>query len=73
MPSVALGTGADASGVLLERTADLSMLAECLEGVERSVRGHVLLVGGEAGSARRRCCGGSLPISRSRMRSSKPA
>src|SRR5215217_2114776 len=49
MPSVALDTGAGASGVLLERAAELSMLLDCLEAVERSSRGQVLLVGGEAG------------------------
>jgi DNA-binding CsgD family transcriptional regulator/tetratricopeptide (TPR) repeat protein len=49
MPSVALGTDAGASGVLLERAAELSMLVDCLEAVERSSRGQVLLVGGEAG------------------------
>jgi AAA ATPase domain len=49
MPSVAPGTGAGASGVLLERGAELAMLADRLEAVEHSPRGHVLLVGGEAG------------------------
>src|SRR6187397_545056 len=49
MPSVALGTDAGASGVLLERAAELSMLVGCLEAVGRSSRGQVLLVGGEAG------------------------
>ena len=49
MPSVALGTDAGASGVLLERAAELSMLVDRLEAVERSSRGQVLLVGGEAG------------------------
>jgi DNA-binding CsgD family transcriptional regulator/tetratricopeptide (TPR) repeat protein len=49
MPSVALGTDAGASGVLLERAAELSMLVDCLEAVGRSSRGQVLLVGGEAG------------------------
>jgi predicted ATPase len=49
MPSVALDTGADAPGVLLERGAELSTLSECLEAVGRGGRGHVLLVGGEAG------------------------
>jgi predicted ATP-dependent serine protease len=34
---------------LLERGAELSMLVDCLEGVERSARGQVLLVRGEAG------------------------
>ncbi|HEU4400015.1 MAG TPA: ATP-binding protein, partial [Actinomycetota bacterium] len=36
-------------GVLLERAAELSMLADRLEAVERSSRGQILLVGGEAG------------------------
>jgi DNA-binding CsgD family transcriptional regulator len=49
MPSVALGPGAGASGVLLERAAELAMLADRLDAVERSARGQVLLVGGEAG------------------------
>jgi DNA-binding CsgD family transcriptional regulator/tetratricopeptide (TPR) repeat protein len=49
MPSVALGTDAGASGVLLERAAELSMLVDCLEAIGRSSRGQVLLVGGEAG------------------------
>jgi DNA-binding CsgD family transcriptional regulator len=49
MPSVAPDTGAGASGVLLERAAELSMLAGCLEAVGRGSRGQVLLVGGEAG------------------------
>ena len=48
MPLVALGTDAGASGVLLERTAELSMLVDCPEAVERRSRGQVLLVGGEA-------------------------
>lgn len=46
IPSAAPSTGA---GALLERNAELSMLAESLEAVERSARGRVLLVGGEAG------------------------
>jgi DNA-binding CsgD family transcriptional regulator/tetratricopeptide (TPR) repeat protein len=49
MPSVTLRTGAGASGVLLERAAELSVLVDCLDGVQRSARGQVLLVGGEAG------------------------
>ena len=49
MPSVALGADAGASGVLLERAAELSVLVDCLEAVGRSKRGQVLLVGGEAG------------------------
>ncbi|HEY2956817.1 MAG TPA: ATP-binding protein [Actinomycetota bacterium] len=69
MPSVALDAGADASGVLLERGAELSTLSECLEAVGRDGRGHVLLVGGEAGVGKttlvRRFCrehGGSARI-----------
>jgi predicted ATPase len=49
MPSVTLGTGAGASDASLERAAELSVLVDCLEAVERSARGQVLLVGGEAG------------------------
>ncbi|HEY2959744.1 MAG TPA: ATP-binding protein [Actinomycetota bacterium] len=49
MPSVVLDTDAGAAGVLLERGAELSMLVDSLEAVERGSGGHVLLVGGEAG------------------------
>jgi DNA-binding CsgD family transcriptional regulator/tetratricopeptide (TPR) repeat protein len=49
MPSVAAGTGAGASGVLLERAAERSMLAERLAAVARGSGGQVLLVSGEAG------------------------
>jgi DNA-binding CsgD family transcriptional regulator len=49
MPTVALGSGAGASGALLERGAELSTLAGRLDAVERSARGQVLLVRGEAG------------------------
>src|SRR5919197_5560405 len=49
MPTVALGTGAGASGALLERSAELSTLGDSLDAVERSARGQVLLVRGEAG------------------------
>src|SRR6266545_1238613 len=49
MPSVALGTDAPAPGMLLERGAELSVLADRLDAVERSARGQVLLVRGEAG------------------------
>src|SRR5919197_1755078 len=49
MPSVTAGTGAGASGVLLERAAELSMLAERLAAVGRGSGGQVLLVSGEAG------------------------
>jgi DNA-binding CsgD family transcriptional regulator len=37
------------SSELLERARELSMLGECLEAVQRSSRGRVVLVGGEAG------------------------
>jgi hypothetical protein len=36
------------SSELLERARELSMLGECLEAVQRSSRGRVLLIGGEA-------------------------
>jgi DNA-binding CsgD family transcriptional regulator/tetratricopeptide (TPR) repeat protein len=50
MPSVARAAAdAGASGLLLERAAELSTLADRLEAVERGGRGQVLLVGGEAG------------------------
>jgi DNA-binding CsgD family transcriptional regulator/tetratricopeptide (TPR) repeat protein len=69
MSSVARGTGASASGVLLERSAELSTLDGCLEAVGRSSHGQVLLVGGEAGVGKttllRRFCeerGRSAPV-----------
>jgi hypothetical protein len=37
------------SNELLERANELSMLRECLEAVQRSSRGRVLVIGGEAG------------------------
>jgi DNA-binding CsgD family transcriptional regulator len=49
MPTVVLGTGAGAPGALLERGAELSVLADRLDAVERGGRGQVLLVRGEAG------------------------
>ena len=49
MSLVAPGTGARRPSILLERGAELSTLADCLAAVERSSRGQVLLVGGEAG------------------------
>jgi DNA-binding CsgD family transcriptional regulator len=42
-----VGTGA--SGALLERAGDLAQLTEALADVERTARGRLLLVGGEAG------------------------
>jgi DNA-binding CsgD family transcriptional regulator/tetratricopeptide (TPR) repeat protein len=68
MPSVPPGPGAGAPGVLLERAAELSMLVHCLEVVERSSRGQVLLVGGEAGVGKtalaRRFCDQRRPSAR---------
>jgi DNA-binding CsgD family transcriptional regulator/tetratricopeptide (TPR) repeat protein len=49
MQSVVTGSGARASGFMLERGAEMSVLAECLSAVGQSSRGQVLLVGGEAG------------------------
>src|SRR5919198_2578406 len=49
MPSLARETGADAPGTLLERAAELSVLTDRLHAVERTARGQVLLVRGEAG------------------------
>jgi len=42
-------TTSSTSSELLERARELSMLGECLEAVQRSSRGRVLLIGGEAG------------------------
>src|SRR6266508_4389882 len=42
-------TASNGSSELLERARELSMLGECLEGVQRSSRGQVVLAGGEAG------------------------
>jgi DNA-binding CsgD family transcriptional regulator/tetratricopeptide (TPR) repeat protein len=44
--------GAGRSGALLERANELAALAESLEAVRRSSRGHVVLVGGEAGAGK---------------------
>jgi predicted ATPase len=49
MPSVERPIGVGAPAFLLERDAELSLLAEGLDAVERGSRGQVLLVGGEAG------------------------
>jgi predicted ATPase len=69
MPSLAQETGADAPGTLLERAAELSVLAGRLQAVERTSRGQVLLVRGEAGVGKttlvRRFCqehGGSARV-----------
>ena len=48
MSSAVPRTGAR-GGHLLERAAELSTLVDCLEAVERSSRGQILLVAGEAG------------------------
>ena len=47
----AVTDSAEASA-LLERASQLSALAESLEAVQRSSRGHVVLVGGEAGAGK---------------------
>src|SRR5689334_12488838 len=61
-------TGTDASAVLLERGDELAALGERLDAVERSSRGSVLLVGGEAGVGKttlvRRFCSGVAPAGR---------
>jgi predicted ATPase len=49
MAGVQLDFGAATAGGLLERATQLSALVGGLEEVERSTRGHVVLVGGEAG------------------------
>jgi DNA-binding CsgD family transcriptional regulator/MoxR-like ATPase len=49
MATVRLDFGAATAGGLLERANQLSALVGGLEEVERSTRGHVVLVGGEAG------------------------
>ena len=49
MSHVAVDTGADTPDALLERAAELSTLAQCLDTVRRGSRGQLLLVGGEAG------------------------
>ncbi len=61
-------TTSDTSRELLERASELSMLGEGLEAVQRSSRGRVLLVGGEAGVGKtallRRFCDHSLGSAR---------
>ena len=42
-------TNSPTSTELLERARELAMLGECLDPVQRSSRGRVLLIGGEAG------------------------
>jgi DNA-binding CsgD family transcriptional regulator/tetratricopeptide (TPR) repeat protein len=49
MPQAAPAHGSGTSTELLERSSALSTLGECLAEVQRSSRGHVVLVGGEAG------------------------
>src|SRR6266542_3159907 len=46
---IAPHTSADTSSDLLERSEELSALGTCLEAVQRSSRGRVVLLGGEAG------------------------
>ena len=49
MPRAAPAHGSATASELLERSGSFSTLGECLEEVQRSSRGHVVLVGGEAG------------------------
>jgi DNA-binding CsgD family transcriptional regulator/tetratricopeptide (TPR) repeat protein len=49
MPLVPPVTGSAESGELLERSDELASLVDHLAAVQRSSRGHVVLVGGEAG------------------------
>jgi DNA-binding CsgD family transcriptional regulator len=62
MPPVSPGTVSASSSELLERSDELSALGNCLEDVERSSRGRVVLLGGEAGVGKtallRRFCEG---------------
>src|SRR6266498_3453863 len=62
MPSVSPGTVSAGSSELLERADELSALGNYLEAVQRSSRGRVVLVGGEAGVGKtallRRFCDG---------------
>ncbi len=49
MPRAAPAHGSATASELLERSGAFTTLGECLEEVQRSSRGHVVLVGGEAG------------------------
>src|SRR5437762_13608273 len=49
MPPGPPATGSAESGELLERADELGALGEYLAAVQRSSRGHVVLVGGEGG------------------------
>src|SRR5215216_2461265 len=69
MPPVSPGTVSASSSDMLERSEELSALGNCLEDVQRSSRGRVVLLGGEAGVGktallRRFCeeCGQSAQI-----------
>ena len=69
MPPVSPGRVSASSSDLLERSDELSALGSCLEDVQRSSRGRVVLLGGEAGVGktallRRFCeeCGQSAQI-----------
>ena len=76
MPSVALGTGAGASGVLLERAAELSMLGRSPGGGPSAARaGSVLLVGrrGRGGQDGARCGGSATSAADRRGSSGAPA
>jgi DNA-binding CsgD family transcriptional regulator/tetratricopeptide (TPR) repeat protein len=62
MPPVSPGTVSAGSSELLERSDELSALGNCLEDVQRSSRGRIVLLGGEAGVGKtallRRFCDG---------------
>lgn len=49
MKQVALADASHTASELLERAGELSTLGESLAAVQGSSRGHVVLVGGEAG------------------------
>ena len=62
MPPALPATGSTEPGELLERADELAALGDDLAAVQRSSRGHVMLVGGEAGVGKttllRRFCDG---------------
>src|SRR5262245_11065960 len=52
MQEVTAGSGTGSPSALLERAGELDALADSLEAVRQSSRGHVVLVGGEAGAGK---------------------
>ena len=59
MAQVELDRATATTGNLLERAEELAALADRLGGALSSGRGHVVLIRGEAGSARQRSSGSS--------------